>query len=238
MNDGPPATKLDKQAQVELKKRLAAEARIARFKDGADWKHGHYSRREYKSYEAYVDHQVAKLDGLKKSLEARSEKSIELFRRRFELIGLKPPAAVLCLGARLGHEVAAFISLGHFAVGNDLYPGEGNEYVVTGDFHKLVFADSSVDCVYMNSVDHILRLEDFTREIRRVLKPGGIFAADVVSGYEEGFWAGEYEVIHWPKAAGFAEELARIGGFKLAGTRGLAEAGSPLWLQCIFKMDA
>ena len=184
-----------------------------------------------------MTHQVAKLGGIRCALAARSDIAIELFRRRFELLDLAPASSVLCLGARLGQEVQAFISLGHFAIGNDLCPGEGNSYVVTGDFHRLVFADRSVDCVYMNSVDHILHLDAFTSEVRRVLKPGGQFAADIVYGYEEGFWAGDYEVIHWPRARDFAKELARIGGLELERTTDLAEHGSPLWLQCVFRIS-
>ena len=47
---------------------------------------------------------------------------------------------VLCLAARIGTEVKAFLDLGCFAIGIDLNPGTDNRYVVHGDFHDLQFA--------------------------------------------------------------------------------------------------
>ena len=212
------------------------QRRIDRFRLGSDWRHEQsLSRRYYESYESYLTHQVQKLDGLRSRLDARASETIAIFRRRFELLPLRPASSVLCLGARLGHEVAAFIALGHFAVGIDLNPGEDNPYVVTGDFHKIVFADRSVDCIYMNSLDHTLDLPELIFQVRRVLKIDGLFAANIVYGYEEGFWAGEYETLHWPTALGFAKILAEIGGFKVESTRDLTDVGSPRWLQCVFR---
>jgi SAM-dependent methyltransferase len=222
-------------ADVAAMRAAQREARIKRFKEGEDWQHGTISLRHYPSYEDYVSHQTSKLERIRDDLEATAEGRIARFCRRFELLDLRPASSVLCLGARLGQEVQAFLSLGHFAVGNDLNPGEGNRYVVTGDFHHLVFADRSVDCVYINSVDHILDLQRFTSEIKRVMKPDGIFVADIVAGYEEGFWAGEFEVMHWPTAAGFARHLADVGGLTLESVRGLSDHGSPNWFQCIFR---
>lgn len=39
-----------------------------------------------------------------------------------------------------------------------------------------------VDCVYCYSLNHIFDVSWFVSEIRRVLKPGGIFLADVMYG--------------------------------------------------------
>lgn len=230
--------RVNADASSKLSKPRADEAkrqRVERFQHGADWRHeGAFSRRHYASYTDYVTHQTAKLEKVSPALLKRFETAVELFRRRFELLDLPPASSVLCLGARLGQEVEAFIRLGHFAIGIDLNPGPENPYVVVGDFHRLVFADHSVDCVYINSVDHILDVRGFCGEAKRVLKPNGRLVADIVHGYEEGFWAGEFEVIHWPTASGFADEFARLGGLEIASKRDLGDVGSPLWLQCVF----
>ena len=210
------------------------EARIARFRDGSDWRHSDLSTRSYEDYADYVQHQSSKLESVRDALETRFEETVTAFQRRFELIELKSPSSVLCLGARLGQEVAAFASLGHFAVGVDLNPGSANRFVVAGDFHHLQFADRSIDCVYINSVDHILDLERITAEIHRVLKADGLFVAEIVSGYEEGFWAGEFETLHWPRALDFAKTLAAVGRFDLRTSRSLQDVGAPMWLQAEF----
>ncbi|RZU65094.1 methyltransferase family protein [Microterricola gilva] len=53
-----------------------------------------------------------------------------------------------------------------------------------GDVYALEFADNSFDVVHAHQVmQHLARPVDAMREIRRVLKPGGVFAArDVVYG--------------------------------------------------------
>ena len=70
--------------------------------------------------------------------------------------------------------------------------------------------DSSVDCVFTNSLDHVFDLAKITSEISRVLKPGGYFVTELFGGYEEGFIAGDYEATHWRKARDFAEKLAAL----------------------------
>ncbi len=214
------------------------KGRAERFKAGDDWEHGALSRRVYGSYQQYLDHQRSKLPNIQEKLEARAGEAVQNFRLRFEMVALKPASSVLCLGARLGHEVMAFIDLGHFAVGIDLYPGEGNRHVVTGDFHQLVFADHSVDCVYINSLDHILELDLFLAEVNRVLKPDGVFIADIVRGYEEGFYAGKYEALHWPTTVAFANEIVRVGKFALVRSTDLKDVGSPQWVQYVLKPRA
>jgi ubiquinone/menaquinone biosynthesis C-methylase UbiE len=161
-----------------------------------------------------------------------------MFRRRFEPVPLAPHSSVLCLAARLGSEVEAFISLGHFAIGIDLNPGPDNPFVVSGDFHALQFADHSVDCVYTNSLDHAFDIEKITREVRRVLKPGGMFLLEAVAGHEEGYLVGPHDTTHWPTAAQFAATVARIGGFSIESSADLAERGSAQWFQFLLKSPA
>jgi ubiquinone/menaquinone biosynthesis C-methylase UbiE len=53
---------------------------------------------------------------------------------------------------------------------------------VEGDGARLPFADATFDRVICSEVlEHITDYESFLREIKRVIKPGGIFAASVPS---------------------------------------------------------
>ncbi|MFC1605459.1 class I SAM-dependent methyltransferase [Pseudomonadota bacterium] len=93
--------------------------------------------------------------------------------------------SALCLGARLGAEVRAFIDLGLFAVGVDLNPGQANSYVLHGDFQHLQQADDSVDVVYTNSIDHAFDIEGMVREILRVVKSDGYIIIEPDPGVED-----------------------------------------------------
>lgn len=206
------------------------------FKSAA-WRHkGGISQRNYSSYEEYVAHQKEKLDQIGGEAFVNSEKAINMFRRRFELVAELPKnASVICLGARRGEEVRAFVGLQHFAIGIDLNPGEGNRLVVSGDFHALQFSDSSVDCVYVNCLDHAFQVDKIMLEVHRVLKNGGLFITDLVYGYEEGFTVGNHDAMHWATAKDFAELLANISGLSILTFRDLASHGSPSWTQTVMR---
>lgn len=139
-----------------------------------DWKakSGEISMREMGSYDEYLQLQRSKLQYLDlSSHEARFRKAL---RERLERLGmLSIGSRVLCLGARLGGEVAAFRDLGCFAVGVDLNPGANNAWVLFGDFHRLEFPDSCVDVVYSNSLDHCLEPAKVLSETNRLLVGGG-----------------------------------------------------------------
>ena len=166
-------------------------------------------RREYDSYDTYLWHQRSKLEMLQSggklgldgtNLETYDRVFREQLRGRIETLGgVNRGMTVLCLGARLGTEVKAFIDCGCFAVGIDLNPGTENSYVMTGDFHKLVFADESVDIVFSNALDHAFDLSKLLQEARRVLKRGGRFIADVQLGNAESQRqaAGTWESLSW-----------------------------------------
>jgi FkbM family methyltransferase len=143
--------------------------------------HGSLQRKQYHNYDAYLTEQKSKLGGIDKNSLREYEKRyhIELRERLKKIPDTVKGRSVLCLGARTGTEVKAFLDVGSFAVGLDLNPGKDNKYVVTGDFHNLTFPDSSVDVVFTNSLDHVYRIRRFLREIKRVLKPGGILIAEV-----------------------------------------------------------
>src|SRR5215216_3610430 len=86
-----------------------------------------------------------------KSIRAHDRRFYDALRERLETLPFPLlRRRVLCLGARQGTEVRAFIDRGGFAVGIDLNPGEKNRYVLIGDFQELQFATGSVDIVYTN----------------------------------------------------------------------------------------
>ena len=231
----------------EQKKRRAAEAekarRVAEFKSEA-WRHGKgFSQRTTMgSYEEHVARQASKMEGLVRAgLAKLNPKTIERFRRRFEAVPLAPNSKVLCLAARVGDEVEAWRMLGHpEAIGIDINPGPDNPLVVNGDFRALQYPDASIDCIYCNSLDHAFDLDKIAGEVRRVLKPGGLFVLDVVYGHSEygggkGYLVGPLDTTHWPTARGFADVMAKKCGFTMESDRDLTIVGSAEWVQCLLR---
>ena len=139
--------------------------------------------RKYNTYKEYVAHQSSKLDKMRSRID-KHDRELEDFIHKTH----KPKGRVLCLAARLGGEIRAFKRHGCDAIGIDLNPGDDNPDVVYGDFHDIPFG-CEFDYLYTNSIDHVLKLNTFFRECRRVLKPGGTFIIDIVHGKP-----GEYEV--------------------------------------------
>lgn len=188
--------------------------------EGSDWqREAGLARRRYASYEAYLEHQSAKLGKLAGRLAGREDEDLAGFLARFR--ACKPLAAahsVLCLGARIGTEVKALHALGHLAVGIDLNPGPRNAWVLPGDFHQLVFPDACVDAVYTNCLDHVFDLPRVMAEVARVLRPGGLFVTDVLRGYEEGALVGDFEATHWARSEDLIRRICELTGFELEGT--------------------
>ena len=211
-----------KRGLSAVRDRLARESRrilaqgkkvLLRARIGEEWSaaEGGSQRRAYPDYETYLEHQRTKLDAFRES-------SIERHDRRFHaalserLADLPMPLArrtVLCLAARQGSEVRAFIDQGAFAVGIDLNPGRGNRYVMVGDFHDLQFATGTVDVVYTNSLDHAFDLGRILAEVRRVLAPGGVLIAEVGSGGGEG--RGFYEALSWDSVDALVARIEEQG---------------------------
>jgi len=223
-----------RQQMRKARKSALNEQRVREFRSEA-WAHdGNLSSRRYDSYENYLAHQRSKLGVLlSRGVPLSDLQHLDRFKRHLAVVTeLTVPASVLCLAARTGSEVEAFISLGHFAVGIDLNPGPNNRYVVNGDFHALQFADDSIDCVFTNSLDHALDLAKIVTEVKRVLKPGGIFLLEVYRGYDEGKVIGEWESLHWSTAKSLAEKVSELGGFQLEAERELT-AGE--WPQFVLR---
>ena len=157
-----------------------------------------FIRKDFRSYEEYVRLQRSKLEYV--DLSTYDIKYREALRSRLQNSALiRQGMTVLCLAARIGTEVKAFLDLGAFAVGIDLNPGENNRYVLHGDFHDLQFAPSSIDVVFTNSLDHAFDIEKLLDEMKKVLKPSGLLIVEAVAettarkgkppgGYESFWW--------------------------------------------------
>jgi SAM-dependent methyltransferase len=178
-------------------KRSMRKRKLSR-KFGEEWnaKSNAFQCRRYDSYEAYLEHQKTKLethDFGNYDTEFRTA-----LRERLAALDVGwQGRTVLCLGARIGTEVKAFLDLGCFAIGIDLNPGKDNRYVVQGDFHDLQFATKSVDVVYTNSLDHAFDIDRIATEILKVLKPGGLLIVEAVQGRDQGVNPGFFESFFW-----------------------------------------
>jgi SAM-dependent methyltransferase len=176
-----------------------------------------FQRRAFASYAHYEARQKAKLKKL--DLSRYDVKYRAVLRHRLEKVGaLRPGQSVLCLAARIGTEVKAFVDLGCFAVGIDLNPGRENRHVLHGDFHALQFADRSVDVVFTNSLDHVFEIDRFLAEVRRVLKPGGTLIVEASHGSSEGKAPGHYESFWW-QTVDDVRRLFEEAGFHLQHQR-------------------
>lgn len=174
---------------------------------------GRFSVRRYDNYEDYVAHQKSKLALLEGVLlEEYDRDFVAQLTARLRKVGrVKPGASVLCLAARLGSEVKAFRALGCFAVGIDLNPGAANPLVVVGDFHAPQFADRCVDVVFTNSLDHSYDLDRVLAEVRRVLKPDGLFVVEAAMGEREGIAPSTWEAFSWETVDDLIARLSERG---------------------------
>jgi SAM-dependent methyltransferase len=168
--------------------------------------------KQFKSYDDYVRVQQSKLQHL--DLGAHEAQFRTVLRDRLAASGVVAPGArVLCLGARLGGEVAAFRDLGAFAVGVDLNPGPDNPWVMFGDFQQLQFPDGVVDVVYSNSLDHAFDLTRMMAEVGRVLTAAGRLVVEADPGVEDtgavapDLWAS----LQWPTVDALAAQILACG---------------------------
>lgn len=222
------------------RKRAAKDALRRKWFLSDRWhREGALARRVYATYEDYLAHQAAKLEHIRESLQGAEPEELAEFRRRFAgCTALRGSKNVVCLGARLGTEVRALREMGLFALGIDLNPGERNEYVLHGDFHRLRFADGSVDAVYTNALDHAFDLEALLREIARILGPGGVLVVDATSGYEEGFTPGDYASASWPTLKCLVDQVCARGRFEVEEVRDLGGVDRDRCFQAVFRKPA
>lgn len=180
----------------------------------ADWEedrsHKGIKTRLYSDYNEYLEHQKSKIDKKgEKYLQDYDRKFHDSLLKRLQSLNETLPITgknALCLAARIGTEVRAFIDAGCFAIGIDLNPGKENKFVVTGDFHALQFADSTVDIVFTNSFDHVFDKDRVVSEILRVLKNGGLFIIEIANqfgAYESLSWENENTLMEFFESKGF-----------------------------------
>lgn len=166
-----------------------------------------FQHRTYRAYEDYLKHQVQKLNraNLAEDLGRYDVEYRRALAERVSDLELHG-RSVLCLAARIGTEVKGFRDRGAFAVGLDLNPGTGNQYVFYGDFHDVKFSDGSVEYAFTNSLDHVFDITKFMAEVRRVLKRNGMFIVEAMIGVEGGKTPGFYESFYWATC----DDLARL----------------------------
>lgn len=162
----------------------------------------HY--RDYKDYQEYISHQGQKFEEILKMRGGFTNRTIAAYRHRFyrrfcHLSVLLPRSAhILCAGARQGTEVEVLHDLGFKgAYGIDLNPGPDNKFVRVGDFMHLENADSSLDMIYCNSLDHAFNIESFFCEHARVIKPNGYVLYDIAVQDKEVQKNGAFETVKW-----------------------------------------
>jgi hypothetical protein len=182
-------------------------------------------RREFESYDAYVQAQGRKATFKRKDLLAGDEKRIasfvDVFAKAKPHLNLGP---VLCLGARTGAENVAAERCGHAgSVGVDLHPVGAT--VRKGDWHSMPeFKRGAFSNVYTNSLDHCLYLDRVVAEVHRVLSAYGVFyvmASDKGKKDEqrERSWLAEpkhNETLYWSDSDALRDAILACGGFRVA----------------------
>ncbi|XP_049396610.1 uncharacterized protein LOC125860653 [Solanum stenotomum] len=134
----------------------------------------------YSSYDAYINRQLNKTlnPKLRKFWTTRDwDRKVRVFSEFFDNLKvrgfLSNDSKALCVGARVGQEVAALKRVGvNDSIGIDLVPYP--PLVIKGDFHRQSFDDRSFDLEFSNVFDHALYPWKFVGEIERTLKPRGI----------------------------------------------------------------
>lgn len=183
--------------------------------------------RDYPSYDAYLTHQVSKTADpkIRQKVKRNWDRDWELFSLHFSPLPrfIAPIAGVraLCLGARLGCEVAVLRDMGHDAIGVDLVPNP--PLVIEGDFHALPFSPESFDVVFSNSLDHIFDLDKWAAEVLRVVKPTAVLLWHIAVRHmrrHEAVWIESTE-----------EVTRRFPGFEVILTDRVAKGVEGVWMR-------
>ncbi|KAL2515401.1 S-adenosyl-L-methionine-dependent methyltransferase superfamily protein [Forsythia ovata] len=134
----------------------------------------------YSSYDSYIQRQLNKTlnPKLRQIWTTRDwNRKVKVFSQFFDSLKQRKllfnGSKALCIGARVGQEVAALKQVGvNDSVGIDLVPYP--PLVLKGDFHHQPFDDETFDFEFSNVFDHALYPQKFVGEIERTLKHGGI----------------------------------------------------------------
>ncbi|XP_051123210.1 uncharacterized protein LOC127246060 [Andrographis paniculata] len=140
----------------------------------------------YSSYDAYLERQLNKTlnPKLRQIWTTRDwDRKVRVFAGFFADLKqrglLSNGSKSLCIGARVGQEVAALKRVGvSDSVGMDLVPSP--PLVVKGDFHRQPFGDETFDFEFSNVFDHALYPRKFVGEIERTLRGGGVCVLHVL----------------------------------------------------------
>jgi SAM-dependent methyltransferase len=177
-------------------------------------------QKSYERYGNYQKHQASKMQGghykIGKDYQEKYRRSLS---KRLKILieenRVMSGQSVLCLGARDGTEVQAFLDNGFFAVGLDLLP-KSYAFVLQGDFQKIPYPDNALDVIFTNSIDHTHDIDQFLSEIQRVLKPMGAFIADfgpAVNTFTDRWascrWKKFEDINNYIKNKGFAAECVQ-----------------------------
>lgn len=208
-------TWVPKRLDFEVRRILAQGRKVLlKIRLGEHWDEGGaFEQRHYPDYETYIKHQQTKYASQRLvTIQGHDERFHAALTERLNDIPVALKGrSVLCLAARQGSEVRAFIDHGAFSVGIDLNPGQENRWVVVGDFHALQYADDSVDIVYTNSLDHAFDLERITGEVKRVLRADGAFIVELNMDDGGGSPRGFYESFSWVDVDQMKDRLVAAG---------------------------
>ncbi|KKN89700.1 hypothetical protein LCGC14_0235460 [marine sediment metagenome] len=149
-------------------------------------------QREYKDYEAYVQHQKeARWSGKEEEyFKLHHKKHLIEFRLWFATavphITFKDSRSI-CLGPSFCAEVVILRELGSNCIGLDLIATP--PWSIAGDFHNVPFGDKEFDFVYSNALDHANDLNKFVSEAKRIVKPDGLimFHLHLGQGCDRGY---------------------------------------------------
>ena len=148
-------------------------------------------KREYKDYNEYTAHQIEKTADPERRARLQQKSSfdrkVNYFKKKFQrFLDAKVFnfEKTVCLGARMGEEIEAFLQLGVDCYGEDLVPCP--PHVVKGDFQNLDFIkNNTINTFYTNSLDHASDPEKVFSEASRCLVDGGNFVVDYFNGHWE-----------------------------------------------------
>ncbi|KAL0356375.1 UNVERIFIED_CONTAM: hypothetical protein Sradi_4084400 [Sesamum radiatum] len=140
----------------------------------------------YSSYDEYLQRQLNKTlnPKLREIWTTRDwTRKVKVFSQFFDNLKQRQllfnGSKSLCIGARVGQEVAALKRVGvRDSLGIDLVPYP--PLVLKGDFHHQPFDDETFDFEFSNVFDHALYPWKFVGEIERTLKRGGVCVLHVL----------------------------------------------------------